>query len=648
MTNSSLNAPISRRAFAQKSAAAASASAFLAACGGGGSGAVDAPGSVLGANNGLSSGGSAGVGSAAQTNATNVTNGSSGASTGVGGAVIPVGVPAVLIADAPLSQEQAARMLVQASFGPTRDSVAALKGRKPSDWLADQMAIAPAPDYVNAVQARFNLDAGGTYRPGNGGTNYSPSGLGNLFWSKAVSAPDQLRQRVVHALLQIMVVSQSDSNLYDHARAFAQYLDNLGKHAFGNFRALLEDVALSPVMGIYLSHIRNQKADPIKGRVPDENFAREVMQLFTIGLYQLNQDGSTKRDSNGKPIETYNNDDVVGLARVFTGWSWDMPDGTSANATFRWGGPERYETVGSARFDLKPMRVFPAFHELGTKVFLGVTIPANTNGVDSMRIALDTLFKHPNVGPFIGKQLIQRLVTSNPSAAYVQYVAQKFEDNGKGVRGDMAAVVTAVLQHPEARGEPTAQAGKLKEPILRTAHALRALSASSLTGRWMINDTSLSQTPLNAPSVFNFYRPGYVPPNTDIANRAMVAPEFQIANESSVANWTNYVYALIQWGVGWTGDELDIPAAQRKTQDVKVDFALSTAPLVQALATSSAFAVDQINLLLFAGRMSAGLRTRLLDAMQNQVSWNTTTRSRDRLQIAVFIALSSSEFMIER
>ena len=559
-------------------------------------------------------------------------------------------MPGVVIADAALTQEQAARLLTQATFGPTLDSVAALKGRKPSAWLADQMAMTPAPDYVNEVQARFDLDtSGGTYRPGNGGTNYSANGLSQLFWNKAVNAPDQLRRRVVHALMQIMVVSQADSGLYDHARPFGQYLDNLGKHAFGNFRALLEDVALSPVMGMYLSHIRNQKADPAKGSVPDENFAREVMQLFTIGLYQLNLDGSTKRDGAGKPIETYTNTDVEGLARVFTGWSWDMADIPSANNAFKWGGPGRYDTTGSARFDLKPMRVYPTFHEPGAKIFLGTTIPAGTTGADSMRIALNTLFNHPNVGPFIGKQLIQRLVSSNPSAGYVQYVAQKFNDNGKGVRGDMAAVITAVLQHPEARSEPTPEAGKLKEPVLRTTQALRALAATSLTGKWMINDTSLLQAPFNSPSVFNFYRPGYVPPNTDIANRAMVAPEFQIANESSVANWTNYVFALIQGGVGWTGESPEIVSlGLQKKQDVKVDFAITTTPMAQALATSSAVVVDHINLLLFAGRMSAGLRTRILDAMQNQVSGNTATRSRDRLRIAVFIALSSSEFMIER
>ena len=396
MKNLFLNASVSRRIFARNTAVSAGAAAFLAACGGGGS--ADPAGTNLGS--GAPAGGAgSGSGSGAGTGAGTGTNTGAGVSTSAAG---------VVIADAALSQEQAARLLMQATFGPTLDTVNALKGRKPSAWLADQMAIAPAPDYVNEVQARFDLDtSGGTYRPGNGGTNYSPNGLSQLFWNKAVNAPDQLRRRVVHALMQIMVVSQADSGLYDHARPFGQYLDNLGKHAFGNFRALLEDVALSPVMGMYLSHIRNQKADPIvtsasgvtkgTGRMPDENFAREVMQLFSIGLYQLNLDGSTKSDAAGKQIETYTNADVEGLARVFTGWSWDMADGTNANSTFKWGGPGRYDTTGSARFDLKPMRVYPAFHETGAKTFLGITIPAGTTGASSMRIALDTLFNHPNV-----------------------------------------------------------------------------------------------------------------------------------------------------------------------------------------------------------------------------------------------------------
>ncbi len=550
-----------------------------------------------------------------------------------------------------LTPNQASRMLTQATFGPTVDSVTDLTTISPSDWLTQQMAIPARADYVNEVQYWF--DKGSQYHPGNGGDKYGPGMLQHKYWSLAVNAPDQLRQRISHSLLQIFVVSLEDSNLYDHARSFGQYMDNLNKHAFGNYRDLLQDVALSPVMGIYLSHMRNRKADIATGRVPDENFAREIMQLFTIGLHQLNLDGTEKLDGNGKPIETYTNDDVVGLARVFTGWSWDMSD--SSDNSFTWGGPERYLTTGAARYDLKPMRVYPNFHETGPKSFLGVNVPANTDGNASLRTALDTLFNHPNVGPFIGKQLIQRLVTSNPSPAYVQFVAQAFNNNGSGVRGDMAAVIRAVLLYSEARAEPAGQSGKLREPALRITQAMRALNASSLTGRWLMgwNERSLLQSPLGSPSVFNFYRPGYVPPNTQIASMGMVAPEFQITNETTVVEWVNYISALVSWGTGWTGTSTDIPLAQREKADVTINFASTGTPLGRAaslsdVVASNAAVVDHLNLLLFSGRMSTTLRGQILDALQNQVGWNGATRQVDRLRIATFIALTSSEYLIER
>jgi len=375
------------------------------------------------------------------------------------------------------------------------------------------------------------------------------------------------------------------------------------------------------------------------------------MQLFSIGLHELNIDGTVKTGSNGKPLETYSNEDVIGMARVFTGWSWDMSDGANANDTFRWGGPGRYETVGAARFDLKPMRVYPSSHEAGVKSFLGVTIPPGTNGNASLNIALNTLFNHPNVGPFIGKQLIQRLVTSNPSPAYVQFVAQAFNNNGSGVRGDMAAVIRAVLLHPEARSEPTGQFGKLREPVLRVTQAARALQATSLTGRWMMGwdeRRKLLQAPLGSPSVFNFYRPGYVPPNTAIANMGLVAPEFQIANETTVVEWVNYAFALLTSGTAWTGTGVDVPEANRNKADVTIDFTRTTTALGQAAAISNEAAVDQLNVLLFSGRMSIELRGKILNAMGSQVGWNSSTRLRDQLRVAAFIALTSSEYLIER
>jgi len=233
-------------------------------------------------------------------------------------------------------------------------------------------------------------------------------------------------------------------------------------------------------------------------------------------------------------------------------------------------------------------------------------------------------------------------------------VASAFNNNGAGVRGDLAAVIRAVLLHPEARRLPTGESGKLREPSLRVTQAMRALKASSLTGRWMMgwDERDLLQSPLYSPSVFNFYRPGYVPPNTQIATLGMVAPEFQIANETTVVEWVNYVWALLQWGVAWTGSSADVPVGQQNTQDIKIDFTLTTTPLGQAAvggnSASNTAVLEQLNLLLFAGSMSATLRSQILNAMQNQVSWNASTRMRDRLRIASFIALTSSEYMIER
>jgi uncharacterized protein (DUF1800 family) len=258
------------------------------------------------------------------------------------------------------------------------------------------------------------------------------------FWLQAVRGPDQLRQRTVFALSQIFVVSNVNSSIDSEVGAHASYLDMLARNAFGNFRTLLEEVATHPAMGHYLSHFRNEREDEASGRIPDENFAREVMQLFTIGLWELNQDGSRRRDPAGEFIPTYAQDDVSGLARVFTGWSWGGPDRSVA----RWHG-----WVGGRNWQ-EQMGNYPDFHSPSEKRFLGVTIPAGTSGEESLRIALDRLFNHPNVGPFIGRQMIQRFVTSNPSPAYIARVAAAFNDNGQGVRGDMRAVLRAVLLDP--------------------------------------------------------------------------------------------------------------------------------------------------------------------------------------------------------
>lgn len=261
---------------------------------------------------------------------------------------------------------------------------------------------------------------------------------------------------------------------------------------------------MSPAMGIYLSHMRNRKEDPVSGRLPDENFAREVMQLFTIGLYELDDDASLKLDAGGRPIETYNNADVMAMAKVFTGFSWAFPDSELTESKFRWINPT-YSVAADQRIDLQPMKAYPGMHSTVEKtLFAGkpwaTTLPAGASARDDVNKALDVLFNHPNVGPFIGRQLIQKLVTSHPSPAYVSRISAVFNDNGSGVRGDLAAVVRAILLDPQARALPDANFGKVREPVLRIAHWMRAFNAASTNGayRWAATAWAGPTTPANS------------------------------------------------------------------------------------------------------------------------------------------------------
>ncbi len=321
----------------------------------------------------------------------------------------------------------------------------------------------------------------------------------------------------------------------------------LGGNAFGNFRDLLQLVALHPMMGVYLSHLKNQKEDAATGRVPDLNFAREVTQLFTIGQYKLAADGSTELGSDAKATPAYNSADLAGLSQVFTGWSWyagpELTDRTSRRFLGQDAQLER---------DWRPMPSYneytanTSYHSISAKSFFGVTIPAqaspDTEG--DLKAALDTLFNNPNVGPFIGRQLIRRVVIGNPSPAYVGRVSAAFNDNGTGVRGDLKAVWRAVLLDPEARtAGDAASYGRVLEPLVRLANFMRAFNVKSTSGLYTgIGNTDdpamrLNQTPMFSPSVFNFFRPGYVPTSKTIADAGLVVPELQITHDVSVAGY---------------------------------------------------------------------------------------------------------------
>ncbi len=527
------------------------------------------------------------------------------------------------------SEKDTVRFLAQAGFGAPTAAIERTRRIGFEAWLAEQFAL-PQSRHQPYVDAQIEAAAAA------GQSTNQHNWVYESFWRTAIEGNDQLRHRVAFALSQIFVVSLVDDNVGGYARGVASYFDMLGRDAFGNFRVLLEDVALHPMMGLYLSHLRNQKEDPARGRVPDENFAREVMQLFTIGLRELNPDGTPRLGAHNEPIETYTNEDVTGLAKVFTGWSWAGPD--KSDTRFFGGNPHPDRAV-------LPMQSYPRFHSTSEKRFLGISISAqgSADPEASLRAALDRLVAHPNVGPFIGRQLIQRLVTSNPSPAYVARVAAAFADNGAGVRGDMKAVIRAVLLDPEARRPaPEAGDGKLREPVLRMAHWLRTFNGRSASGRFLIGNTddpnsSLGQTPMRSPSVFNFYRPGYVPPNTGIAAAGLVAPEFQITHESSVAGYLNAMRSALTSGAG-----------SGNPRDVQPDYGE-----VIALADTPAALVDRIGLLLMAGEMSAELRAQLIDAVGSVAISSSNAQSAanarlNRVRLAIFLTMASAEYLIQK
>jgi uncharacterized protein (DUF1800 family) len=542
----------------------------------------------------------------------------------VGGGPFPVpgGAP---------SAPEAARFLTQATFGANDASIAELRATGYSDWITRQMAMPVSASHLAFMQERRALP---------GAPNPSVNEFYGSFWQQATTGPDQLRQRVKLALSEIFVISVVDPNV-DPLGA-ASYYDMLGANAFGNYRTLLEQVTLHPMMGTYLTWMANQKEDPTTGRQPDQNYAREVMQLMTIGVSKLNRDGTVQLDGAGKPIPTYAAEDVSGLSKVFTGYSWYSP--TPTNNTFLGRNKDPSAIV-------RPMIAYPALHSTSAKSFLGTTIPASTtpDPQGDLTIALDTLFNHPNVGPFISKQLIQRLVTSNPSTAYVARVTIVFNNNGAGVRGDLAAVIRAILLDPEARSpvvaaDPTF--GKLREPVVRMGNWIRAANATSQTGGWLIPstsaNTSLSQSPLASPSVFNFWRPGYSPPNTRIGGQGLVGPEFQVVDEVSVAGYLNTMQSTIDAGIGSTA-----PTGGR---DVRATYAAE-----MAIARDPGALVERMNLLLLNGQMSAALRSRIVDAVTgvvipggNATETQINNSLLNRSKLAVYMSMASAEYLAQR
>jgi len=549
------------------------------------------------------------------------------------------------LADKPGSTQEAARFLTQASFGPTDSENSRVNFLGYSGWLNDQFNL-PATShraYWDAADAALkavdvNASAG-------------QDQVFESFWKQAVNGRDQLRQRTAFALSEIFVTSLVDGSVGENPRGVAAWLDMLGDKGFGNYRDLLEAVSLHPMMGLYLTHLHNQKADARTGRVPDENYAREVMQLFSIGLVQLNEDGTPKL-VGGKPVETYTPADIAGMAKVFTGFSWACPR-TDAGCFFNGSSG----TLSDPDRTIKSMIGYPQYHATDAKSFLGVTIPAQTtaNPAASLKVALDTLAAHPNVGPFIGKQLIQRLVTSNPSPAYVAAVSRVWANNGAGVRGDLKAVISAILLHPEAR-TASATGGKLREPVLKLAAYLRAFPHTSDTGSWKVGNTdsansSLGQTPLRAPSVFNFYRPGYVAPGTRAATAGLVAPEMQLVHETTAAGWVNYMRDNLSSGVGqFNGTVGTVTFNRRDLQrswDSEMGLAIQPYALVSTLANRLMYGTAPQALISAVADAVGKITVPALNATgSNLAAVNSAKRA--RVNAAMLLLLSSPEFQVQK
>jgi len=518
----------------------------------------------------------------------------------------PAPTPPPALASGTPTPQDAARFLSQATFGPTAALISKVQNEGFDAFLDEQFA-APVSSHMAFVDAT--------------GVNPTFGQTTDAWWTYAISAPDQLRQRVAFALSELLVVSQNSDKLGSKPGALPTYMDVLVNNAFGNFRQLLQDITLNPAMGRYLDMLGNNKANPTKGLNPNENFARELLQLFSIGVYQLNLDGSLELDSSGLPISTYNQDAILGMAAVFTGWTFAQ-SGTSI-----WlNPPENWR---------EPMMTIASHHSTGEKRVLdGVVIPAGQSAEQDLQMALDTIFNHPNVGPFVCRQLIQRLVTSNPSPGYIYRVASIFNDNGQGVRGDLQAVVRAILMDYDARGPAltTQGVGHQREPIVRLTNLLRAFSASSSNGTFSIRNpvsptaTSLAQEPMSSPTVFNFFSPDYQAPGA-VAQAGLYSPEFQLTTEVVVATVANYLNKAIYTGLGLTTNRITLNLS-----------------LEQSLAKNPTELIDHLNYLLMAGNMSSAMRTTLINAVTSIPANNP----KERVRTAIYLVVNSPEYVIDK
>lgn len=535
------------------------------------------------------------------------------------------------------TEAAAVRFLTFATFGATKTDIAALQSENIEDWLT--------AEFAKPASLTFDLIAAGQ----NGET---PSAVFNYashqYWDQMISSDDQLRQRMAYALSQILVYSDIQRVLFQRRRAY--YQDILINNAFGNYRDLLQDVTYSPAMGNWLTYENNKKGDPVTGRMPDENYAREILQLFSIGVTDLNLDGTLRLDSTGNEVESYTSEDIIGLSRVFTGLRVDNSNNTNDTSLPL----NQQETIGIGH-DM-PMIMNEADHSTLEKAFLGTIIPENTPGEQSISLALDAIFNHANVPPFIARQLIQRFTASDPTPAYVERVAIAFRDGlfvtpsgrqfGTGERGDLEATLAAILMDEDLHDEAVqdVSSGKIKEPVLKVTNYARALvDPSTIDSHNVIlfrststSDEGLGQHPFRSPSVFNFYRPGFIAPGTESGNSGVTAPELQILDATSALGQNNVLS-------DFAFNDFRIFDASIPTYIPDYSEEIILADDVPAL-------VDHLDILLTGQRLSSEERdvfVSILEGMDIRLDTNNETADRTSIvRLATYLFLTSPTFSV--
>ena len=547
---------------------------------------------------------------------------------------------------------EAARFLSHATMGHTEEMVQDLleDNLDFEAWIDDQFLLEETYvlpkmeaiwDTIFTFKTNAGLDPDDIFGPYSVHFNYA-------YWQVNMTNDDVLRHKVANALSQILVVSEN-SDLGGWGESLADYYDMLLDGSFGNYRDLLEEISLSIQMGYYLSHFNNAKENPAANTSPDENYAREIMQLFTIGLYELNLDGTRVLDSNGDPIPTYDQDDIQEYAKIFTGLGVSElinPDNWPYEPFFGlalWASPKT-----------GPMAMYEDFHEPSQKVLLGGEIvPANQPGLVDIDQAIDNLFNHANVAPFISSRLIQRLVKSNPTPEYVERVATVFNDNGSGVKGDMKAVIKAILLDEEARsGEAmfAPHAGRAKEPLMKYTALSRILPLDSPLGRYWNHGVSwreaTGQMILNSPTVFNFYLPDFQPIG-GIADADMVSPELKLHNTAKAISFVNMMYTWNMWDSAlmydWEGD--DTPNNTSPYNMNNPDVYIIHEAFSQYIDQPEIL-VNELDKMLTYGQLSDETRRLIVDSLHDTYwTWNDDWRIQ-RIEHAIYFILMSPDFNI--